>query len=286
MHVPLPCCPQWPPLYVEGRCVSVQADWFETALIEEAVERRRLAELAAHPPVPPVAPPPPPPPPPPAAPVVLDQAAFTASVTRAIHEASVERELGRLRAAADLRNAPIVTTARVDAAYTRRVDLTTTPLPPSEVARLRALVTEPAAAQLLKRTRANLGTSKSEFNAYMLLKSPSARAHFLPLMQDLLIDLQWPPDFVEWEAAMAPKPKKKANVYKSYREIWVQEHLWVFLLGFLRADYEVSAYVLPPANVCARPLTCTRSHLLTPCLLTPRTSAPTLTRSPPHPPTC
>ena len=130
MHVPLLCCPQWPPLYVEGRCVSVQADWFATALIEEAVERRRLAELAAHPPVPPVAPPPPPPPPPPAAPVVLDQAAFAASVTRAIHETSVEGELGRLRAAADLRNAPYVTAARVDAAYKRRVDLTTScPVP-------------------------------------------------------------------------------------------------------------------------------------------------------------
>ena len=115
----------------------------------------------------------------------------------------------------------------------------TTPLPLAEEARLRALVTEGLAVTLLRRMRATLGTSKSEFNAYMLAKSPKAREHFLPLLQEMIVYLQWPADFVEWEATLAPKPKKKPNAYKSYREIWVQEHLWVLLLGFLRSEYEV-----------------------------------------------
>ena len=78
----------------------------------------------------------------------------------------------------------------------------------------------------------------SHFSSYMLRRAPE----LLPRLRELLVDaaeaLAWPGAFYEWRAAMVLKPGKPACEFLSYRDIWVQEQLWMLLLGCLRPEYD------------------------------------------------
>ena len=57
------------------------------------------------------------------------------------------------------------------------------------------------------------------------------------LMRRVAISEEWPTACFEWHGALARKPGKPALDYLSYRELWVQEHLWTAFLSMFRIEW-------------------------------------------------
>ena len=89
-----------------------------------------------------------------------------------------------------------------------------------------------------RRFTADKATGKSGQHGRLCAGAKGIEDTIAELLKEMTRALDLHPDYRAWPAALAVKPLKSRLEYKSYRELWVQEHLWITLLSCVRATWD------------------------------------------------
>ena len=117
---------------------------------------------------------------------------------------------------------------------------THSPLSSADREWLKGCITELNVESVARRFSATKATASSMFSGYGIKKCPNVTSAFASLLLEATIALDFPQEWYQWVAALAHKGGKKPPLeYKSYRELWVQEHMWTTLLGCIREAWDI-----------------------------------------------
>ena len=95
-------------------------------------------------------------------------------------------------------------------------------------------ITPDRVRRALYRFGSGKSAGKSTMHGYLFFKAKGSEEYLAPRLVKMALELTWPEGFTTWQAALAIKPRKPKTKIDSYREIWVQEHLWIVVLSCLR----------------------------------------------------